>query len=130
MPRHCRGHCQLPRSRESSVIDVQATASSAAEALKLADAGAKALQSDVVQVTNDSQAQLAPIMAAFQKADTAAQQATAQTNLLQHQLNSFLGELGNHPVPRQLKVRELPQRPDRCSLYESRHHHLSRQLLQ
>lgn len=83
---------------ESSVIDVQATASSAAEALKLADAGAKALQSDVVQVTNDSQAQLAPIMAAFEKADTAAQQATAQTNLLQHQLNSFLGELGNHPV--------------------------------
>jgi hypothetical protein len=83
---------------QSSIIDVQATAPSAAEALNVANAGAKALESDVVQVTNDSQAQLAPIMAAFQKADSAAQQATAQANLLQHQLNSFLGELGNHPV--------------------------------
>ena len=82
----------------SSVIDVQATAPSTAEALKLADAGAKALESDVVQVTNDSEAQLAPIMGAFEKADGAAEQATAQYNLLQHQLNTFLGELGNHPV--------------------------------
>jgi capsular polysaccharide biosynthesis protein len=83
---------------QSSIIDVQATASSAAEALELANAGAKALQSDVVQVTNDSQAQLAPIVAAFRKADNAAQAASAQVNLLQHQLNSFLGELGNHTV--------------------------------
>jgi hypothetical protein len=88
---------------QSSIVDVQATASSEAEALKLANAGAKALESDVVQVTNDSQSQLSPIMAAFQKADSAAQQATAQANLLQHQLNSFLGELGNHPVTPSVK---------------------------
>jgi hypothetical protein len=91
---------------QSSIIDVQATASSSAEALKLANAGAKALESDVLQVTNDSQAQLAPIMAAFQKADSAAQQASAQASLLQHQLNSFLGELGNHPVTPSVKKYE------------------------
>ena len=83
---------------ESSIIDVQATASSEAEALKLANAGAAALETIVTQVTNDNQSQVAPIVNAFQKADSDYEQATAQYNLLQHQLNTFLGELGNHPV--------------------------------
>ena len=83
---------------ESSIIDVQATASSEAEALKLANAGAAALETIVTQVTNDNQSQVAPIVNAFQKADSEYEQATAQYNLLQHQLNTFLGELGNHPV--------------------------------
>ena len=83
---------------QSSIIDVQATASSEAEALKLDNAGANALESVVTQVTNDNQAQVAPIVNAFQKADSAYEQATAQYNLLQHQLNTFLGELGNHPL--------------------------------
>ena len=83
---------------QSSIIDVQATASSEAEALKLANAGAVALETVVTQVTNDNQSQVAPIVNAFQKADAEYEQATAQYNLLQHQLNTFLGELGNHPV--------------------------------
>ncbi len=82
----------------SSIVDIQATASSETEALKLADAGATALQSVVTEVTNDNQSQLAPIVNSFQKADAAYEQATAQYNLLQHQLNTFLGELGNHPL--------------------------------
>jgi hypothetical protein len=85
---------------QSSTIDVQATASSAGEALKLANAGAAALETVVVQVTNDNQAELAPIQAAFEKADSEYEQETAQYNLLQHQLNTFLGELGNHPATR------------------------------
>ena len=83
---------------QSSVIDVQGTASSQAEALKLANAGAAALETVVTQITNDNQAQLSPIVNAFQKADSEYEQATAQYNLLQHQLNTFLGELGNHPA--------------------------------
>ena len=83
---------------ESSIIDVQATSSSEAEAIKLANAGAAALETVVTQVTNDNQAQVAPIVNAFQKADAEYEQATAQYNLLQHQLNTFLGELGNHPA--------------------------------
>jgi hypothetical protein len=83
---------------QSSTIDVQATASSAGEALRLADAGAAALETVVTQVTNDNQAELAPIEAAFQKADSEYEEETAQYNMLQHQLNSFLGELGNHPA--------------------------------
>ena len=74
---------------QSSIIDVQATASSETEALKLANAGAAALETIVTQVTNDNQSQVAPIVNAFQKADSAYEQATAQYNLLQHQLNTF-----------------------------------------
>lgn len=83
---------------QSSVIDVQAKSPTEAEALKLADAGAAALESVVTQITNDNQSQVTPIVNAFQKADAQYEQATAQYNLLQHQLNTFLGELGNHPV--------------------------------
>jgi capsular polysaccharide biosynthesis protein len=83
---------------QSSIIDVQATASSEAEALKLANAGAAALETVVTQITNDNQAQLTPIVNAFQKADAEYEQATAQYNLLQHQLSTFVGELGNHPA--------------------------------
>jgi capsular polysaccharide biosynthesis protein len=83
---------------QSSVIDVQATASSEAEALKLANAGAAALEAVVTQVNNENQAEVAPIVNAFEKSDAAYEQATAQYNMLEHQLNTFLGELGNHPV--------------------------------
>jgi capsular polysaccharide biosynthesis protein len=83
---------------QSSIIDVQATAPSETEALKVANAGAAALETIVTQVTNDNQSQLTPIVNAFEKTDSAYEQATAQYNLLQHQLNTFLGELGNHPA--------------------------------
>jgi capsular polysaccharide biosynthesis protein len=82
---------------QSSIIDVQANASSEAEALKLANAGAAALETVVTQVTNDNQSELTPIVNSFEKADAEYEQATAQYNLLQHQLNTFLGEVGNHP---------------------------------
>jgi capsular polysaccharide biosynthesis protein len=83
---------------QSSTIDVQATAPSEAGALNLANAGAAALETVVTAVTNDNQAELAPIQDAFEKADSEYQQATTQVNMLQHQLNTFLGELGNHPI--------------------------------
>jgi hypothetical protein len=83
---------------DSSIIDVQATASSEAGALSLANAGAAALETVVTQVTNDNQSELSPIVNAFEKSDGAYEQATAQYNMLEHQLNTFLGELGNHPV--------------------------------
>ena len=80
---------------QSSVIDVSASAPTKANALNLADAGAAALTKVVTQVTNDTQAQLSPIMAAFTKADTAYEQATARYNQLEHQLNVLLAQEGN-----------------------------------
>lgn len=80
----------------SSIIDVQATSSSEKEALALANAGAAALETIVTKVTNDNQSELTPIVNSFEKADNAYQRATAQYNMLEHQLNTFLGELGNH----------------------------------
>jgi capsular polysaccharide biosynthesis protein len=82
---------------QSSIVDVQSTASSEGEAVKLANAGAAALETIVTQVTNDNSSELSPIVNAFQKADAEAQVASGQVTLLQHQLNTFLGELGNHP---------------------------------
>ena len=55
----------------SSIIDVQATASTRAAALRIANAGAAALVTVVTQVTNDSVAQLKPIIAEYSSADAA-----------------------------------------------------------
>ena len=92
------GHCPHHRSPNLRSLTSRRRPRPKQTALKLANAGAAALETVVTQVTNDNQAQVAPIVNAFQKADAQYEQATAQYNLLQHQLNTFLGELGNHPV--------------------------------
>jgi len=78
----------------SSIIDVRATASSEALALDLANAGAEALTSVVTQITNDSQAQLAPILANYQKADATAEAATVQAGILQDRLDNLIADIG------------------------------------
>jgi hypothetical protein len=85
---------------QSSVINVQASASSEAVAISLANAGAAALTKAVTQITNDSQAQLLPILKDYNKADTTVEQETATANLLQTELNNFVAKLGNQtPTP-------------------------------
>ncbi|HTW06355.1 MAG TPA: hypothetical protein VME46_02530 [Acidimicrobiales bacterium] len=85
---------------ESSIIDVQATASSKAAAVALANAGAQGLTEIVTEITNNTQSQLAPIMSTYQKADSAAEAASVQASLLQTQLNNLLANIGkNGPTP-------------------------------
>ncbi len=79
---------------ESSIIDVRATAANETLALSLANAGAQALTTVVTQVTNDTQAQLAPILASYQKADAAAEAATVQAGVVQDQLDNLIADLG------------------------------------
>jgi capsular polysaccharide biosynthesis protein len=82
---------------ESSIIDVRATASSKALALDLANAGARALTNVVTQITNDTQAELAPILASYQKADATAEAATVQAGDLQDQLDDLIADVGKDP---------------------------------
>jgi hypothetical protein len=85
---------------ESSVINVQASASSEAVAVSLANAGASALTKVVTQVTNDGQAQVQPILQNYKRADATVQQQTATANLLQTELNNYVTKLGNQsPTP-------------------------------
>ena len=78
----------------SSVIDVTGSAPSQAQALRLANAGATALTNVVVQATNDTQAQLDPIISSYKTADGAYEVAQAEVNLYQSQLNNLVGKLG------------------------------------
>ncbi len=88
---------------ESSIIDVQATASSEAEALKLANAGAAALETVVIKVNNDNQAELAPIVNAYEKADAAAEQATLQETCSNTSSTPSLASWATTQSPRQTK---------------------------
>jgi len=89
----------------SSVIDVIASAPSEAESLDLANAGALALTNVVTAATNDSQAQLQPLLSAYTKAEHTYQAATAEANMLQHQLDVLFAKLGdNAPSPSQAKA--------------------------
>ncbi len=78
---------------QSSVIDVTGSASSQAEALAIADAGATALTNVVIQATNDGPAQLQPILKDYEAADHSYQQAQTEVNLYQSQLNSLVGKI-------------------------------------
>lgn len=82
---------------ESSNINVQGSASSEAGALQLANAGAAALVKVVTEVTNDTEAQLKPIIANYQTEDSLYEKAVAQVNLLQNQLNTILAAVGTGP---------------------------------
>jgi hypothetical protein len=79
---------------QSSVIDVIASGANKATAVSLANAAAKALVTVVTKVTNDSQAVVAPMLAAYEQADAVYEQATAQSSALQTQLDRLLGEIG------------------------------------
>ncbi len=79
----------------SSVIDVTGSASSQAQALRLANAGATALTNVVIQATNDTQAELNPIISNYKTADAAYEAAQSEVNLYQAQLNSLVGALGS-----------------------------------
>jgi capsular polysaccharide biosynthesis protein len=78
----------------SSVIDVMASAPTKAQALSLANAGGAALVSVVTQVTNDGQAQLAPIIASYQHEDSVVEKATAEANVYQSELNIVVTKVG------------------------------------
>jgi hypothetical protein len=85
---------------ESSVIDVQATASTEAGAVSLANAGGQALTAQVIKVTNDTQAQLQPIIANYRKADGAYEAATVQAQTLQTELSGVIAAVGKQaPTP-------------------------------
>ena len=79
----------------SSVINVLASASTETQALSLANAGAAALVTVVTQVTNDGAAQLEPLIASYQQADSAAEKATAEASFYQTELNDLVGKIGN-----------------------------------
>jgi hypothetical protein len=86
----------------SSVIDVIATAPSRAQAISLANAGGAALVSVITQVTNDGQAQLAPIVASYQREDGLAEKATTEANFYQSELNILVTKIGSStPTPPQ-----------------------------
>ncbi len=85
---------------QSSVIEVQATATNEGVAVSLANAGAAALTKVVTEVTNDGEAQLQPILRNYNKADAVVEQETATANLLQTELNNFVAKVGNQsPTP-------------------------------
>ncbi|GEM_PF-3822103 len=87
---------------ESSIINVQASASSQAVAISLANAAASALTKVVTQVTNDGQAQVQPILENYKRAETTVEQETATANLLQTELNNYVTKVGNQsPTPAQ-----------------------------
>jgi capsular polysaccharide biosynthesis protein len=83
---------------ESSVINVIASSPTQAQALSLANAGATALVTVVTNLTNDSQGQLEPLVAAYQRADSLAEKATAQANFYQAQLDALLAK-SSSPSP-------------------------------
>ena len=87
---------------QSSVINVIGTAPSESQALALANAGAAVLTQVVTTDTNDTQAQLQPLLGSYTKAENAYQSATAQANLLQHRLDVLFSQIGNNnPTPLQ-----------------------------
>ncbi len=87
---------------QSSVINVIATSPNESQALALANAGAAALTQVVTTDTNDTQAQLQPLLGSYTKAENAFQSATAEANLLQHRLNVLFNQIGNNtPTPLQ-----------------------------
>jgi uncharacterized protein YpuA (DUF1002 family) len=61
----------------------------------LANAGAAALVTVVTPVTNDGAAQLEPLIASYQQADSAAEKATAEASFYQTELNDLVGKIGN-----------------------------------
>ncbi len=79
----------------SSIINVLASSPTQAQALSLANAGAEALVTVVTQVTNDDAAQLEPLIASYQQADSATEKATAEAGFYQTELNNLVGKIGN-----------------------------------
>lgn len=80
---------------DSSIIDVLASSPTEAQALALANAGGAALVTVVTQATNDTQAELEPLIRAYQQADSAAEKATAEANFYQTRLDNLVGKIGN-----------------------------------
>ncbi len=80
---------------ESSVINVIASSPTQAQALSLANAGATALVKVVTQLTNDGPAQLRPLVASYQQADSLAEKATAEANFYQSQLAVLVSKYSN-----------------------------------
>jgi hypothetical protein len=80
---------------QSSVIDVISTAPTKALALALANAGASALTTVVTAATNDTQAELQPLLNDYTSAENTYGEATAQANLLQHQLTVLFDQIGD-----------------------------------
>jgi len=90
----------------SSVINVIATSPSEAQAISLANAGGAALVSVITQVTNDGQAQLAPIIANYQREDGLAEKATAEASFYQSELNILVTKVGSDAPTAAVQAKE------------------------
>lgn len=92
---------------QSANIQVEGQASTAAEAVAIANAGAAALVKVINAATNASTAQLDDTLKAYKAAEHEAQVDTADANLLQSELNQLTGSIGNNaPTPAQVQAED------------------------
>jgi capsular polysaccharide biosynthesis protein len=91
---------------ESSIIDVQASSPTVNQALQLANAGAAALTTVVLQSTNDDKAQLNSLLAQYRNADSVFEAAQARASFLNSELGVVVGHLGGAPPSPPVRVEE------------------------
>jgi capsular polysaccharide biosynthesis protein len=94
---HLPGALDATALPDSSIIDLQATASNEVTAVTLANAAAAALVTVVVAVTNDGINQLKPILTEYHKAESVFDKATVEVAILQNQLDSLETKIGSGP---------------------------------
>ncbi|HET9059732.1 MAG TPA: hypothetical protein VFN61_07410 [Acidimicrobiales bacterium] len=87
---------------QSSIIDVNASAPTKAQALALANAGAATLVKVISASTADTVAQLKPLVDSYNQQEGQYLALTAEANMVQHQLDVLYARVGNHsPTPAQ-----------------------------
>lgn len=87
---------------QSSIINVDASAPTKAQALALANAGAATLTSVIAASTSDTVAQLKPLLDNYNQQEGQYLALTAEANMVQHQLDVLYARIGNHsPTPAQ-----------------------------
>jgi capsular polysaccharide biosynthesis protein len=85
---------------ESSVIHVDSSAPTQAQAVALANAAGAALVKTVLNATNDTKAELSSILKAYDAVEQEAQSDSAQASLLQDRLNQIVGRVADGtPTP-------------------------------
>jgi capsular polysaccharide biosynthesis protein len=87
---------------QSSVIDVNASAPTTAQAVALANAGAATLVKVIAATTADTVSQLKPLLNGYNQEEGQYLALTAESNMVQHQLDVLYARIGNHsPSPAQ-----------------------------
>lgn len=81
---------------QSFIINVSASAANKTEAMAIANAGASSLVKYITASTNDTVAQLDPLLNNYNRAEGQYLQLTAEANLVQHQLDVLYAQMGNH----------------------------------